>query len=56
MFVGEKGGRSSGGGTSTRSREVEGRGRKIGLPDLHFHDLRHTGNTLAAPSGQAPAS
>jgi integrase len=20
----------------------------IGLPELHFHDLRHTGNTLAA--------
>ncbi|GII89480.1 putative prophage phiRv2 integrase [Sphaerisporangium siamense] len=25
--------------------------RKIGLPGLHFHDLRHTGNTLAAGSG-----
>lgn len=23
----------------------------IGAPDLHFHDLRHTGNTLAAQSG-----
>jgi integrase len=23
----------------------------IGLPDLHFHDLRHTGNTLAAGQG-----
>jgi integrase len=21
----------------------------IGVPNLHFHDLRHTGNTLAAP-------
>jgi integrase len=24
---------------------------KIGRPDLHFHDLRHTGNTLAAATG-----
>jgi len=23
----------------------------IGAPDLHFHDLRHTGNTLAAQTG-----
>ena len=22
---------------------------KVGVPGLHFHDLRHTGNTLAAP-------
>ncbi|GES18871.1 hypothetical protein Aple_017660 [Acrocarpospora pleiomorpha] len=25
--------------------------RKIGVPGLHFHDLRHTGNTIAAASG-----
>jgi integrase len=25
--------------------------RKIGCPGLHFHDLRHTGNTIAAGSG-----
>ncbi|MFC6079902.1 tyrosine-type recombinase/integrase [Sphaerisporangium aureirubrum] len=25
--------------------------RKAGFPDPHFHDLRHTGNTLAAGSG-----
>ncbi|MFI0371008.1 tyrosine recombinase XerC [Actinomadura sp. 1N219] len=24
---------------------------KLGVPDLHFHDLRHTGNTFAAESG-----
>jgi integrase len=24
---------------------------QIGLPNLHLHDLRHTGNTLAAQSG-----
>ncbi|WP_222722671.1 tyrosine-type recombinase/integrase [Actinomadura alba] len=23
----------------------------IGVPGLHFHDLRHTGNTIAAQSG-----
>jgi integrase len=25
--------------------------RRIGQPSLHFHDLRHTGNTLAADTG-----
>jgi integrase len=25
--------------------------KKVGLPHLHFHDLRHTGNTLAAATG-----
>ena len=24
---------------------------QIGVPNLHLHDLRHTGNTLAAQSG-----
>jgi hypothetical protein len=24
---------------------------RIGVPQLHFHDLRHTGNTWAAASG-----
>ena len=24
---------------------------KAGLPEIHFHDLRHTGNTFAAQSG-----
>jgi integrase len=24
---------------------------KLGVPDLHFHDPRHTGNTFAAESG-----
>ena len=23
----------------------------VGLPDLHFHDLRHTGGTLSAATG-----
>ncbi len=25
--------------------------RRVGLDDFHFHDLRHTGNTLAAAAG-----
>jgi len=25
--------------------------RAVGLPELRFHDLRHTGNTLAAATG-----
>jgi integrase len=25
----------------------------IGVPNLHFHDLRHTGNTLAAATGSS---
>ncbi|TDC86315.1 hypothetical protein E1285_23770 [Actinomadura sp. 7K507] len=28
----------------------------VDLPDLHFHDLRHVGNTLAASTGQASKS
>jgi hypothetical protein len=24
---------------------------ELGVPNLHFHDLRHTGNTLAAGAG-----
>ena len=28
----------------------------IGLPGLHFHDLRHTGNTLAADMGSRSAT
>jgi len=28
----------------------------IGVPDLHLHDLRHTGNTLASQTGPASAT
>jgi integrase len=28
---------------------------KVELPDVHFHDLRHTGNTLAATTGASLA-
>jgi Phage integrase family len=34
--------------TAVRWREVR---ERIGVPNLHLHDLRHTGNTLAAQSG-----
>ncbi len=30
---------------------LEGRNREADIPGLHFHELRHTGNTWAAESG-----
>ncbi len=48
IFVGPKGGRlrrSNFRPIWTQAREA------VGLPDLHFHDLRHTGNTMAAAQG-----
>jgi EmrB/QacA subfamily drug resistance transporter len=48
VFIGPKGGRlrrSTFRRTWTKVRAL------IGLPDLHFHDLRHTGNTMAAGQG-----
>jgi integrase len=48
VFIGPKGGRlrrSTFRRTWTKAREA------VGLPDLHFHDLRHTGNTMAAGQG-----
>ncbi|GIF15286.1 putative prophage phiRv2 integrase [Actinoplanes teichomyceticus] len=50
VFTGNKGQvlRSSSFGRATRWRETVAR---LGLGDFHFHDLRHTGNTLAASSG-----
>ena len=37
--------------TSTTSRAGWRRSKTIGAPGLHFHDLRHTGNHLAARTG-----
>ncbi|GAA0742420.1 site-specific integrase [Dactylosporangium roseum] len=51
IFTGDKGAllRSGNFGRSVRWIETV---RKVGLPDgFHFHDLRHTGNTLAAAAG-----
>jgi integrase len=48
VFIGPKGGRlrrSNFRQTWYRAREA------VGLPELHFHDLRHTGNTMAAAQG-----
>lgn len=48
VFIGPKGGllRRSG------FRRIWNKVRAdVGLPDLHFHDLRHVGNTLAATNG-----
>ena len=48
MFVGPKGGRLR---RSTFRRTWTKAATAVGLPDLHFHDLRHTGNTMAASQG-----
>lgn len=50
VFTGIKGGplRRSGFNKLTRWVDVV---RTMGVPGLHFHDLRHTGNTLAADMG-----
>lgn len=50
VFTGVKGGplRRSGFNKITRWMHVV---RALGVPGLHFHDLRHTGNTLAADTG-----
>ena len=48
VFVGVRGGPLRRSGFRRVWTEVRA---KVGLPDLHFHDLRHLGNTLAAASG-----
>ncbi|WP_131739925.1 tyrosine-type recombinase/integrase [Actinomadura roseirufa] len=50
VFTGVKGGplRRSGFNKITRWSHVV---KALGVPNLHFHDLRHTGNTLAADMG-----
>ncbi|MGH9064694.1 MAG: tyrosine-type recombinase/integrase [Acidimicrobiales bacterium] len=48
LFVGEEGGPLRRG---VLQRHWRAAARQVGLPDLHFHDLRHTGNTLAAATG-----
>jgi integrase len=52
VFVGERGSPITAGVLQkswSRARN------KIGRPDLHFHDLRHTGLTLAAETGATTA-
>jgi integrase len=48
VFIGPKGGRLR---RSTFRRTWTKARAAVGLPDLHFHDLRHTGNTMAAGQG-----
>ncbi|MEV4352820.1 tyrosine-type recombinase/integrase [Nonomuraea sp. NPDC049625] len=50
MFPAAKGGPMRRSGFNTRTRWVDVV-TEIGLPGLHFHDLRHTDNMLAAESG-----
>ena len=48
VFVGPMGGRLR----RSNFRRIWTKARnEIGLPDLHFHDLRHTGNNMAAGQG-----
>jgi integrase len=48
VFVGPKGGRLR----RSNFRVIWNKARaSVGLPDLHFHDLRHTGGTLSAATG-----
>jgi site-specific recombinase XerC len=48
VFIGPKGGRLR----RSNFRDVWYRARgAVGLSELHFHDLRHTGNTMAAAQG-----
>ena len=48
VFIGPQGGRLR----RTHFRESWFRARDaVGLPALHFHDLRHSGNTMAAAQG-----
>ena len=48
VFVGPKGGRLR----RSNFRDIWIKSRdEAGLPDLHLHDLRHTGNTMAAATG-----
>jgi integrase len=48
VFIGPKGGRLR--QSNFRKFWYRARGA-VGLPELHFHDLRHTGNTMAAAQG-----
>jgi integrase len=50
VFVGEKGGPLRRSNFNRQVRWPE-RVAAIGVPGLHFHDLRHSGNHLAASSG-----
>jgi hypothetical protein len=49
VFIGPKGGKLR---RSNFHKSVWDKARRaVGLPNLHFHDLRHTGGTLSAATG-----
>ncbi len=48
VFIGPEGGRLR---RSNFRRHWNKARASVGLPDLHFHDLRHTGGTLSAATG-----
>lgn len=50
IFTGDQGGPLHRGNFNKRVKWAE-KVKKIGAEGLHFHDLRHTGNTLAAMTG-----
>jgi integrase len=50
IFTGDRGGPISRNNFNKRVKWTESVAA-VGAPGLHFHDLRHTGNTLAAESG-----
>ena len=54
LFLGAKGGFLRG-GNFRREANWSRALADLGLSGLHFHDLRHTGNTLAAQSGASLA-
>jgi len=48
VFIGPQGGRLR----RSNFRKIWNKARaSVGLPDLHFHDLRHAGGTLSAATG-----
>ncbi|MDF2712220.1 MAG: site-specific integrase [Nonomuraea muscovyensis] len=54
VFLGKRGAFLRGGNFRRESKWAEVL-KEMGLQGLHFHDLRHTGNTLAAQSGASLA-
>lgn len=53
VFCGPKGAMLRRGNFSTKWTKAR---RAMGMEDLHFHDLRHTANTLAAATGASTRS
>ena len=52
VFCGQKGGMMRRGNFSAKWAKAV---RTVGMEELHFHDLRHTANTLAAATGASTA-